>query len=63
MRLVTLKFSSIIDLVDYLFVNPSCTAFIDHEQLSLSGHFSPAAIELAVNGYGAIVYKNKSQEV
>lgn len=53
MELVTAKFPSIAELVDFQIVTDQRRATIDPASCTLTGRLSEAELELAVNGYQA----------
>ena len=54
MRLTTLQFSSIIDLVDFQMATAIEGYYINYGAVTLTGNFIAADIELAKVGYKAI---------
>lgn len=53
MELITTRFATIAELVDFQMITGQCRAVVNPAECTLTGAFSEAELELAVNGYHA----------
>lgn len=59
MKEVSLRFTTLLALADFTLATDITKCEIDRAQLTIACRLSDAELELAINGYGAMVLKSR----